>query len=350
MKFSICIPNYNYAQYIGETIESVRLQGADFEIIVADNCSTDESCKVVEDFADPRIILHRNSWNVGFAGNLDKACNGATGDRMILLSSDDLALPKALGTYDRLAVALGAAHEDIVFGSSQQLIDGASAITGEMGFTPRLWQGAKKDEALSELIGAPVWRIPADKLLHNSLRDMRVPFAFATTCYSRKLYKSVEGYGGSRLINPDKHFAWKLLTRATEAIHVDLPLFAYRVHDANQTAQQAKAGALKHIVDQYIASFDTPLETLDSGHMASGDMAAAFIEHDIALRGLKMLAEGNRCDARRGVHFAKAAYPAQLRSNAKAWVLRGLLLVGPIGTLIGKNLFDRAHQRFVSGD
>jgi len=66
--FSICIPNYNYAQYIGETIQSVLDQTCqDFEIIVADNASTDESVSVVEGFHDARIRLVRNRYNIVFA-------------------------------------------------------------------------------------------------------------------------------------------------------------------------------------------------------------------------------------------------------------------------------------------
>ena len=91
MKFSICIPNYNYGRYIGETIRSALDQHAEVEVLVADNASTDDSVAVVESVGDARVHLRRNSWNVGFAGNLDRACAGATGDRMILLSSDDLA-------------------------------------------------------------------------------------------------------------------------------------------------------------------------------------------------------------------------------------------------------------------
>ena len=350
MKFSVCIPNYNYAQYIGQTIESLADQAVDLEIIVADNCSTDESCAVVEGFGDARIRLTRNRWNVGFAGNLDRACAGATGDRMILLSSDDLAEPGALETYDRLAEALGPAHEDVIFASGQHVIDSGGKRTGMMGMERRFWRGARQDDALSAIAGAPVWRIDAAELLATSLRHMRVPFSFASTCYSRSLYEAVEGYGGGRLYNPDKHFAWKLLTRATEAIHVDAPLFSYRVHSQNQEAQQSKAGALKHLVDEYVASFDTAPETLARAGVSRDELASAFVEQDIALRGLKMVAEGHRHDARRAVRFGQGAYPAAMRANRKVWALRGLLAMGPLGTLTARRLYAGALERHRQGD
>ena len=61
IKFSICIPNYNYAQYVGETIQSVLDQSYEnFEIIIADNASEDDSLNVIKSFNDPRIKLIEN--------------------------------------------------------------------------------------------------------------------------------------------------------------------------------------------------------------------------------------------------------------------------------------------------
>ena len=68
----------------------------------------------------------------------------------------------------------------------------------------------------------------ADELLRRCLAQMNNPFNFAATCYPRRLYQAVEGYGAGRLINPDKYFHWKLLAVAERAYFVDRPLFAYR--------------------------------------------------------------------------------------------------------------------------
>ena len=48
LKFSICIPNYNYGSYIGETIKSVLKQTyKNYEIIVVDNASTDDEILLI---------------------------------------------------------------------------------------------------------------------------------------------------------------------------------------------------------------------------------------------------------------------------------------------------------------
>ncbi len=98
--FSICIPNYNYAHYIDQTIDSVLSQTfQDFEIIIADNASTDNSLEVIQSYDDPRIKLVLNQYNVGFAPNLDRATENTTGQYILLLSSDDIMKPGALTRY-----------------------------------------------------------------------------------------------------------------------------------------------------------------------------------------------------------------------------------------------------------
>ena len=115
MKFSICIPNYNYERYLGRTIASVReQQDVDLEILMSDNASTDGSVALAQSFGDPRIQVHVNAVNVGFAGNLDRAARMATGEWMIMLSSDDLARPGALTTYRGVIDELGLAAEGAV--------------------------------------------------------------------------------------------------------------------------------------------------------------------------------------------------------------------------------------------
>ena len=349
MKFSICIPNYNYGRYVGETICSALDQEAEVEVLVVDNDSTDESVAAVEAIDDSRVHLRRNRWNVGFAGNLDRACLGATGDRMILLSSDDLAGPRALGTYASLARELGAAAEHAVFCSSVHVVDSAGAITGWQGYDPRLWADAKEDKELSTALGARVLRVPARVLLTRALSHLRNPFNFAATCYPRKLYDAVEGYGGGALINPDKVFAWKLLSVAEDVFWVDEPLFSYRVHEANQTAQQLQSGALKHLIDQYRSTFDTAPLTLSVAGFSRDDLADAFIEHDVALRGLQLVADGQRELARRYRDFGRAAYAELYKQSRRVLLLRVALALGPLGTFIASRLKDAALQDYREG-
>ena len=349
MKFSVCIPNYNYERYIGRTIASVLAQDyGDFEIVVSDNASTDTSVRVIRDFNDPRIRLRVNRCNVGFAGNLDRAGAMATGEAMILLSSDDVMYPAALRTYAAVLAGVGDEAPRTVIGSAFDVIDSADHVTGRIGKDQLFWADARLDENLSSAANAPVWAVEPRALLRRSLRLMRNPYGFLATAYPRSLYEKVEGYGGGRLINPDKWFTWKLLDVSSRALFVDAPLFGYRWHSANQNAQQEGSGALKHLVDQYVSSFELDGGLLERTGLTRPDLAAAFIENDVALRGLRYLADGRSDLARRGVHFGRAAYPRLAAASRRLWLLRALLLLGPLGRHLAAAFKSTAIARWRS--
>lgn len=60
------------------------------EVIISDNCCTDNTMRIVSGYSDPRIVIHRNSENIGLVGNFRKVLTYATGKYMMFLGSDDL--------------------------------------------------------------------------------------------------------------------------------------------------------------------------------------------------------------------------------------------------------------------
>jgi glycosyltransferase involved in cell wall biosynthesis len=345
---SVMIPNFNYGRYIGETIESVLAQDrSQFEIVVCDNASTDDSVSVVRGYRDPRIRLAVNPCNVGFSSNLERVAAMARGRRMLLLSSDDRMTPGALAAYARLETALGPRADTAVWGSATAVIDSKGQRTGvQFDPDPKCWRDSRDEPELSKAVGYPVRSLPAAALLRRSLELLRSPLPFLTTCYPRALHDAVGSYAGGRLMNPDKWFLWKVLSAAETAYRIDHPLFEYRVHDAGQGPQEQRSGALKHLADEYIATFNLPEEVLNKAGVTRDVLAAAFIEQDIALRGLVALSQGRRATARRGIDFGRAAYPELLRANRKVWALRALLALGPVGTRVAAALRERIERRW----
>lgn len=95
---SMLTPNYNYARYLGEAIESALAQTyTNFEMIVCDDGSTDNSCEIVERYAqhDARIKLIRKE-NGGVASALNAAYRESKGEIICLLDADDRFLPQKL--------------------------------------------------------------------------------------------------------------------------------------------------------------------------------------------------------------------------------------------------------------
>lgn len=91
------MPCFNSAETISESIRSVLLQTHhNFELIICDDNSTDNTCELVRSFGDPRIILIINKYEKGAAGARNSALSEARGRYIAFLDSDDIWLPKKL--------------------------------------------------------------------------------------------------------------------------------------------------------------------------------------------------------------------------------------------------------------
>ena len=91
LKVSIGIPTYNRSEYLIRAVESAIAQSyPNIEIIVSDNCSTDDTAKRVSDIHDPRVKFLQQTQNLGMTGNFNACLHAATGDLFLMLSDDDL--------------------------------------------------------------------------------------------------------------------------------------------------------------------------------------------------------------------------------------------------------------------
>ncbi|HEX8251898.1 MAG TPA: glycosyltransferase family 2 protein [Thermoanaerobaculia bacterium] len=115
MKFSVVIPMYNRAAFIGRTLRSCLEQEGDLEVIVVDDGSSDGSAEVVRRFDDPRIRLVRHEKNRGVGPARNTGVGVATGDWIIALDSDDELLPGAIAVMERRAREAGHAVQGMRF-------------------------------------------------------------------------------------------------------------------------------------------------------------------------------------------------------------------------------------------
>lgn len=94
---SIIMPSYNTGRYIAETINSVLQQTwKNWELLIVDDCSTDETVQIVESYNDSRIHLFVNEQNSGAAMSRNRALREAKGKWIAFLDSDDLWMPEKL--------------------------------------------------------------------------------------------------------------------------------------------------------------------------------------------------------------------------------------------------------------
>lgn len=101
-KFSIAIPVYNRPDYLRQAIRSALAQTrSDFEIVVSDDCSTDDLRSVASSFGDPRITYYRSTNNLRAAKNHQLSVSLSRGEYIVNLHSDDLLLPSYLEVAGR---------------------------------------------------------------------------------------------------------------------------------------------------------------------------------------------------------------------------------------------------------
>ena len=117
---SIVTTSYNRASYLGSTIESVLAQeNSDFEYIVVDDCSPDDSLAVARSYSsDPRLRVIANETNLGDYGNRNKALGLARGKYVKFVDCDDVLYPHCVGSM--LEVAAEFPEAGVVFSTRER--------------------------------------------------------------------------------------------------------------------------------------------------------------------------------------------------------------------------------------
>ena len=103
MRVTVCIPAYQSAGFLGETLKSLQEQSfKDWQCNIVDDASDDFTIAVAEQFAsnDSRFSVRQNPHRLGAAGNWNESIKGVSTEYVKLLCSDDVLAPDAL----RLAV------------------------------------------------------------------------------------------------------------------------------------------------------------------------------------------------------------------------------------------------------
>lgn len=90
MKISVIIPAYNSSKFIKRVVTSVLLQTYEnFELVIVDDCSTDNTVELVESFTDNRIKIVKHQENTGAGVARQSGLKEATGEFIMFIDSDD---------------------------------------------------------------------------------------------------------------------------------------------------------------------------------------------------------------------------------------------------------------------
>ena len=96
-KVTVLMPVYNREKYLREAIDSILSQTfTDFEFLIVDDGSTDNSLEIINSYSDSRIRLIRNLANLGISKSLNIGLSESLGDYVARMDSDDISLPNRL--------------------------------------------------------------------------------------------------------------------------------------------------------------------------------------------------------------------------------------------------------------
>jgi cellulose synthase/poly-beta-1,6-N-acetylglucosamine synthase-like glycosyltransferase len=96
-RVTVVVPTFNAERWLRETVDSVLAQRfQDFELLVLDNASTDDTPAIIGRYSDTRVEFRRNPTNLGFAASVNRGCREARGEFIIVIGADDRLLPDFL--------------------------------------------------------------------------------------------------------------------------------------------------------------------------------------------------------------------------------------------------------------
>ena len=121
--FTIATITYNSSQWVRQAFESVLAASfTGFEYLIADDCSTDNTWDIIQEYKDPRIIAWRNDPNMGEYPNRNKVLEAARGQYILYVDGDDILyhhtlrnLKEYLDYYPGVVSIWGVAVQEVSF-------------------------------------------------------------------------------------------------------------------------------------------------------------------------------------------------------------------------------------------
>lgn len=243
---SVLMPAYNAAPFIAQAIASILMQSHErFELIIADDGSTDATRRVIQRFDDPRIRTVFNPENLGYFATYNHLLTLANGDYITFLDADDFCSP------DRLALQLSAFR--------------ANSRLGMVGTAYELV--SKTGQVILRIV---------EPLKHEELVEVvrtRNPFCGASLMFSRAAYERIGGYRtffGGEYAYMDYDLACRVMEHF-ECANLPCSLYSYR---QNPGSLSKRVSARRYLSDQLVRHLAAQrridgLDDLDRGNEAA---------------------------------------------------------------------------------
>lgn len=209
-KVTVLMPAYNAGKYIGEAIASVLEQSfTDFELLIINDGSTDDTEKIIRSFKDPRIVLISQE-NKGVSAALNLGLSHARADYIARFDADDICLPNRLKVqYDFIT----AYPEYTIIGSAVEYMD----ADGHYIFTHH------PEGHLNEEI--------------QQLKYTICPFIHSSVFYKKEAVVNNGGYNEHAYTYED-HFLWVNILKNEKACNLSQALIKVRLNPESITIDE----------------------------------------------------------------------------------------------------------------
>lgn len=260
-KISVIVTCYNCRDYIGDAIRSVARQTLrDFECVVVDDASTDDSAAVVrqllDELGDPRFSLIRLDKNVGQTGATRRGLADTRATFVCFLDSDDLWNDDFLERH--LAAHLNETYAVGFTACNARLIDGQGALIAGCVY----WFGKDRARVDRDQAFAPIdpARVPKVDSERGAAWQSQTPYRLYTKRVVHWVWVSTSSMMFRRslidLVFPDNDEAFRLhmdfyivvmAQMVAGSLLIDEALYSYRLHGRNGAADNPVLGGRLHL-------------------------------------------------------------------------------------------------------
>lgn len=205
-QISVVLPVYNAEVFLAEAISSILKQSiADFELLIINDGSTDQSSEIINRFQDKRIRILNNSKNEGLIASLNKGISEAKGEFIARMDADDTAQPKRFEEQLKFLIK----HPNVgVCGTLMHMIHN------------------KKDYA---------HRYLESDLIKSSLLFTN-PIVHPSVMMRKSIFKGEQTGYDKNFVHGEDYALWISFIPKTDFGVVDIPLLNYRAHE-NQVSR-----------------------------------------------------------------------------------------------------------------
>jgi glycosyltransferase involved in cell wall biosynthesis len=231
-KVTVVVPNYNHARFLTKRIESILNQTfQDFELILLDDCSTDDSRSILSSYANnPRVTTEFNEANSGSTfKQWNKGVRLARGKYVWMAESDDYADERLL---ERLVAVLDAEPEVVFVNCRSWRVDADGQVDGYadsylVNQDPDKWANDFNADGHEEC--------------SNYFVRFNPVFNASSVLFRKEVYDRVGG-ADETLRSCGDWKLWAAMALQGRIAHIKEPLNYYRVHGRNVTEESMRGG------------------------------------------------------------------------------------------------------------